>query len=326
VNDPLEMKEARRSDADLQGGTPGDALDVVERLGARAPHYLAVILENLGAGALLIEGDERRLVLANRTLGEFVGLTVPQLLAMTREAFIEHVGTLADTPDEIRDTLGGIPKHGPYTATSRISIVRPRRRILQWEARPVLLPAGVGQLCIYRDVTVEVDATEALQGLADTDALTGLANRRRGLEAIKREFARVERHPGPVCVALFDIDHFKRINDMLGHAAGDEVLRQVASALLHGSRRNDVAIRWGGEELVVLLADCSLEGARVLAERFRAAVEALPAPGGRPVSVSGGVAQYRSPETAERLIERADELMYRAKAMGRNRILVDANE
>ena len=327
ANVPHQTPESRQREAEGYLRAPSATLEIVERLGASAPRYLSALLENLGAGALLIEGDERTLVLANRALGDLVGLSVSQVLQMSRAAFVEHVALLAEDPDEVRETLGSIPHGAPYAAESRLSLVRPRRRVIHWEARPVALPQGVGQLCIYRDVTLEVEAAEALQRLANTDPLTGLANRRQGVDALQRELARVDRHQGSLCVALFDIDHFKRINDTLGHAAGDDVLRLVGQTLSESSRRVDWAIRWGGEEFLVLLPDCTLEGARVLAERFRAAVERLPGPGGgRALTVSGGIAQYRSPEPSEQLLRRADELMYRAKSAGRNRVELAESE
>lgn len=293
----------------------------IELLGDRAAYYLRAVLENLGAGALLIEGDERRLVLANRALAELTRLSVSEILQLSRAQFVDHLVSLAEDPDSLREALGRIPAQGPYAARSRFELVRPHRRVIDWEVRPVPLPQGIGQLCIFRDVTLEASASEALQRLADIDALTGLQNRRVGLEALEREIARTERSSGPLCLALIDLDHFKHINDALGHEAGDEVLRQVGERLQQCSRKVDLVVRWGGEELLVLLPDCPLQGGRALAERLRLAVENLPSPGaGLRVTASVGIAAHRPSETAAQLLRRVDELLYRAKAAGRNRV------
>jgi diguanylate cyclase (GGDEF)-like protein len=162
-----------------------------------------------------------------------------------------------------------------------------------------------------------------LHGDARQDALTGVGNRRRLTEDLQALSGRVARYGHVYCVAMFDIDHFKALNDSDGHAAGDDVLRAVARALNDAIRGGDTMYRYGGEEFLVLLSEQSLEGAARAGERLRAAVEALGLahPEGR-VTVSAGVAgpgdgKSGSPEA---LIERADDALYRAKELGRNRV------
>lgn len=156
--------------------------------------------------------------------------------------------------------------------------------------------------------------------LADTDGLTGLANRRVFQQALSRELTLAHRRGEPCTLVLLDVDHFKAVNDTHGHPAGDEVLRVVGRALLDTARGTDVAARYGGEEFALILPSCSAAEARVVAERFRTAVAADPGP--VPVTVSAGVATY--PQDAEgeaSLIAAADHALYRAKRTGRDRVV-----
>ena len=168
-------------------------------------------------------------------------------------------------------------------------------------------------------------ALERIQTLATRDELTGLLNRRHGQQMLEQELARARRSGRPFCLALLDLDHFKRINDGHGHSAGDAVLRTFAPAALAAIRASDVLARWGGEEFVLLLADTGLPAARAAAERLREGVAASQVPvGGRElgVTVSIGLTEYRPGESMSQLLERADLLLYEAKAQGRNRVEV----
>ena len=162
--------------------------------------------------------------------------------------------------------------------------------------------------------------------LAQTDALTALFNRRHTSMALDLEVARTNRYGTPLSVVMCDIDHFKSINDRFGHNAGDEVIRQVGGVFPRRIRGIDVAGRWGGEEFVVLLPSTPAPGAVVVAERIRAAIEALGAFEGGPerVTVSLGIAEHQRGKSAIELIERADKALYVAKQRGRNRVELSA--
>jgi diguanylate cyclase (GGDEF)-like protein len=161
---------------------------------------------------------------------------------------------------------------------------------------------------------------------ARTDALTGLNNRRAVQEEGLRELKRAQRIDAAVSVIVCDVDHFKRINDRLGHEAGDVVLRAVAGVLRATLRETDLVGRWGGEEFIVVIVDADASAGRDVAERMRVAVagtafEGLP--GG--ATISFGVASMRDfhsvPEAWEALLKQADERLYRAKSEGRNRVV-----
>jgi diguanylate cyclase (GGDEF)-like protein len=172
---------------------------------------------------------------------------------------------------------------------------------------------------------IEVGKMEAaLRRLADEDALTGLPNRRATVERFAAEAARASRHNRSFALALFDVDHFKRINDTHGHLAGDAALKHVASLLGEEKRNGDVVGRIGGEEFVVLLAEERLDGAIVAANRLRERVAAteLQCEGSElSVSVSGGLAMYPADGTDwDQVFAAADQRLYAAKIGGRNRI------
>ena len=167
---------------------------------------------------------------------------------------------------------------------------------------------------------------ESLDKASRTDELTQLANRRHGTERLDEEVARSRRYDRDLAVALLDIDHFKKVNDTHGHQAGDEVLIAVSNHLESASRDSDCAIRWGGEEFLLVFPETSLDEAAGIVERFRAQVEASPTKvvGGveLTVTVSGGVARLEPDDTIESLVARADAALYRAKELGRNQLLL----
>ena len=164
------------------------------------------------------------------------------------------------------------------------------------------------------------------------DHLTGLGNRMRQEEDLEILASRFERYGHDFSVVLFDVDRFKAYNDTAGHQAGDDVLRAVANALIHQARGGDSVYRYGGEELLVVLPEQSLDGGQRAAERMREEVESLgiPHPGiDTPpgvVTVSGGVACFSEEDAGDvaKLLKRADDALYRAKSGGRNRIEVGA--
>ena len=156
---------------------------------------------------------------------------------------------------------------------------------------------------------------------ASTDTLTGLANRRGGREALEREVQRASRYGRPLSVIVFDLDHFKAVNDRYGHAAGDLVLRSVARAAARAVRDTDRVIRWGGEEFLVLCTETGQGEASRLAERLRRRIERVHLGRRRVVTASFGVATFAAGEDAAALSERADKALYRAKNAGRNRVV-----
>jgi diguanylate cyclase (GGDEF)-like protein len=174
---------------------------------------------------------------------------------------------------------------------------------------------------------VEAAFHARLRDSATRDPLTGLYNRRCLEERMPGEIAYARRHRRPLAVLLFDVDHFKAVNDRYGHLAGDAVLIAIARLVQQSVRTEDLVVRYGGEEFLILGRSLDGKGAGVFAERLRALVEALPISYGEQrigVTISVGVAI--GPNEADRdgttLLRRADEALYEAKRRGRNRVCV----
>ncbi len=165
------------------------------------------------------------------------------------------------------------------------------------------------------------NALEHIQALATRDALTGLLNRRAMLEQLDRQSKEQERRGTTMCLAMFDLDHFKRINDSMGHAMGDRVLKAFARAAQEQLRGGDLLARWGGEEFLLMMPDTSMEQALHCVQRIHSA---LPTANFDEVSAdfgltfSAGLATCKGADDVESAIDRADKAMYQAKAGGRN--------
>jgi diguanylate cyclase (GGDEF)-like protein len=166
-----------------------------------------------------------------------------------------------------------------------------------------------------------------LEELSNTDPLTQLANRRFLMKALEKEFHRSERNGNALALVMADIDHFKKINDNYGHQVGDVVLKAVAGAVSENLREYDLAARFGGEELALVLPETALDKAMHVAERVRVKVASLALKGplqGQRVTISLGVAAYSNPQvkTVDDLIRLADDALYAAKREGRNRVVI----
>lgn len=187
----------------------------------------------------------------------------------------------------------------------------------------VSVGGALGYRLVARMSSRVEESERQLSRLAHTDALTGLANRRSILERLAEEMARAKRGGHRVGVIEVDADYFKRVNDEFGHAAGDTVLKEVATRILGELRGYDAAGRLGGEEFLIVSPETDDEGVTALAERLRAAVQAsavVHAKDSIPVTVSAGATLSTGDDTAEDALLRADRALYVAKDAGRNRV------
>jgi diguanylate cyclase (GGDEF)-like protein len=156
-----------------------------------------------------------------------------------------------------------------------------------------------------------------------TDPLTGLANRRYFFERLEQALSLAQRHDHPMSLIVCDLDHFKQINDRLGHLTGDRVLEGLGHLLRRECRKEDLPARFGGEEFVVLLPETNARGAGAVAERLRTELACLELrDDGEPVTGSFGIAEHEAGDDDGMLVGRADAALYAAKEMGRNRCFI----
>jgi two-component system, cell cycle response regulator len=286
---------------------------------ARSRAYLEAALANIDSGVLLMD-QSGRVVYGNPALARISGMPLDVALRLTRDDFVRLHAERVDKPETLAERLG-IGNMLPLDVEVDLEVENPERRTIRWIAKQVPLPEGLGELDLLRDVTDEVAHERRQAKLARVDQLTGLHNRHAAAELFERELSRARRSREPLSLVLADIDHFKRVNDAHGHHVGDEVLRAVSRALGECCRRADMAIRWGGEELLVLMPGTPLAGALLVADRMRATVHALSVADLPQVTISCGVAELLPDEaTLGGAIERADARLYEAKASGRNTV------
>ena len=225
-----------------------------------------------------------------------------------------------------------------------------QRKIRSWESKfiskagqevPGLLSVDLIQvrdkkmlLMVFHDITERIrmkeeleeknqqlrELNKILQVQAITDSLTGLYNHRQVLEKLQLEIARANRYQQDLTIMMLDIDHFKSINDEFGHQVGDVVLVEVAQIIKRNLRNIDIAGRYGGEEFLIILPQTNLKNGKQVAERIRRQVEIEGFEDRKEgITVSIGISQHQGEEMVD-YIERADQLLYRAKRKGRNRI------
>ncbi len=194
----------------------------------------------------------------------------------------------------------------------------------------------LGRALILHDISERVKLLERTREMAERDDLTGLCNRRHFLDLTARELERAQRYRLPLSFLLLDVDHFKKVNDTMGHQAGDELLRELADLFRANLRSSDIAGRVGGEEFAVVLPETDLDSAAEVAGRLRETVESLRLrldTLGDPtlVTVSMGLAEFNHqsrgrPDDFRTLYERADRALYEAKASGRNMVVASKEE
>jgi len=180
-------------------------------------------------------------------------------------------------------------------------------------------------LWVASNITARKEMEDQLRMLSEVDALSGLLNRRKLMSVLEEHFDTFERYATPMAMLIFDIDHFKRVNDEHGHLAGDVVIKTTADVCLRELRATDAPARLGGDEFVVLMPHTTCEQAAPIAERLRQRIaETLQALGriGDAVTISGGLACFRAGDgSCEDVMKRGDDALYQAKRAGRNRIV-----
>jgi diguanylate cyclase (GGDEF)-like protein len=254
----------------------------------------------------------------NHQLTERLGLTTPPTTLYLRDLL--HDASVGDGLMQALDQYGQVD-----ALEALIGANNPSWRSLS--ARLIEVDGQLAHLLWGFDISRHKELETQLRELATRDALTGLLNRRAFMEGGTALFEHCRRHAQPCTVLMIDIDHFKRINDLHGHQAGDEALRACSQAIASALRDADLLGRLGGEEFAALLPYSTTGGAFKISERIRQALSHLElhSPQGNPLllTVSIGVAESRATHAGiEALLADADQALYRAKATGRNKVLV----
>jgi len=283
------------------------------------PVAYATLIESMADGVLVVDGEERILDM-NLAAQKMLGIRLVPSLGIRLSAIHWRLDTLlkSDQPaspvQELEITPGGENRW-----------VEVRLIPLEDNAH-----TAQGRLILLHDITERKQAEERLKEMALTDYLTGVYNRRHFFALAETEFERSRRTGHPLSAILLDIDHFKTVNDTLGHAAGDRALQALARHCRERLRPYDVLARYGGEEFILLLPNTNENEAYAIANRLRIglAQEAdFNPPGLAPVTISSGIADLATcqAETLDRLIECADSALYRAKQQGRDRACIFRN-
>ena len=292
-----------------------------------------MLVEQLAEGVILADFETGRVSQANCAARKMLGVAYSQVEGLT----LSRVFAPGETPT------------GPelVTAVRAGRAEAGRRRLCHADGSLIDVEMSVGFVpsagktmisIVVRDIAERkayekrlleyqaelVEKNDRLLAMATTDGLTQIRNRAAFNDRFADEIRRSSRSSRPLALILFDVDYFKKYNDAFGHPAGDEVLRRVARIFRDSVRATDTAARYGGEEFVAILPETTLEGAEVVADRVRAAIEGYDWPL-RPVTISVGVAA--TPPTgrnAEALLHDADAALYESKRAGRNRVTLAA--
>ncbi|WP_447553895.1 diguanylate cyclase [Vreelandella sp. EE22] len=283
---------------------------------------------NTAPVGICITGPEGHFELVNPAYCDFYGYTQEELIgqhftAMVPLAYREKASAMHDEflqgaePTELRQEWEVCCKNGEL------------RTIIAEAARVEGDDGKARKVTFIIDITERKrleerlrEANERLDHLASHDSLTGLLNRRAGLQYLDEELKRCRRYGGELSIVMFDLDNFKTVNDTYGHATGDAVLTEVTRAVASALRDTDMQVRLGGEEFLIIMPETSDAEAKTAAERLRTLVESQPFTEHQlSVTLSAGVASTPI-SSGEELLERGDQAMYQAKERGRNRVTV----
>ena len=234
------------------------------------------------------------------------------------------------------DDLGGFQEHlqlhymkatDPAEVTFRILHKNGEVRWIWHQCQAVFSANGtwLGRRTTNRDITALKRAEKELQRLSTTDPLTGAYNRRMFMDLLTKEQQRADRYGNPFSLLMFDIDHFKVVNDQYGHDAGDRVLVDMAQLSMETIRQTDSFARWGGEEFMVLLPRTDGTMACTMGERLRHGIAEHIFTDGCHLTISVGVTSLEQADTIDSLLKRVDKAMYKAKESGRNLVVEATN-
>ncbi|MCF7915142.1 MAG: sensor domain-containing diguanylate cyclase [Spirochaetaceae bacterium] len=276
---------------------------------------------------IVIYNRNGKIVTYNRSAEQILGLTRDQLLGRTstdpRWRAVHQDGSPYPVEEHpaIITLQSGEPQHGVI-----LGVHKPDGG-LAWisvNSQPVISaedPHPTAVVATFVDVSNSLSREQELTRVSQTDHLTQIANRLKFNSAFERELRTFQRYGHVLSVLMFDIDHFKKVNDTHGHDIGDIVLVELVELVKTQIRESDLLARWGGEEFIILLPHTELSEAAFLGERIRAAIEKKRFPKVGHITCSFGLTSSVKNDTKENIIKRTDEALYKAKKEGRNRVV-----
>ena len=310
-------EKQRKKAEDLLKSIEAESKQAEEALKASETRYRR-LFETAQDGILILDANTAQITDVNPFLIRMLGYSYKNIL----QKKLWEVGLLKDI-ESSRNVFSELQKKG-YVRYKDLPLKTKDGRTIDVEFVSNVYLVNMKKViqCNIRDITEQKRLEEKLKKLSTKDNLTVFYNRRKFKEIIRIEIERVKRYNQPLSILMFDVDHFKKVNDKYGHAAGDYVLKTIAHIVRKNIRKIDYLFRWGGEEFLILSLETQLDKAHALAERMRKAIESHKFKKGIKVTVSFGVTEFKERDTQDSFIKRADDAMYKAKEKGRNRVEV----
>lgn len=275
--------------------------------------------------SFLVVTDEHNIIYVNQTLLNFFGYSNQEEFEKSQINISEYFDRLEDD-EYLQSEIEGIGwieyllKH-QHQRPLKVLIKKGRQnRFFRPHAKEIDVDGKRLFLIIFDEITEDLKERKALEAIASTDPLTGLANRSKFDQVIEQQVELAQTTQMPLSMIFLDLDHFKQVNDQLGHNIGDDVLKRTADLIKESVRKGDFISRWGGEEFVIILQSTEADDALHLAQKIRSHIEANDYGHNLRQTISCGVTQYKENESPGDMIHRADKALYQAKENGRNRV------
>jgi diguanylate cyclase (GGDEF)-like protein/PAS domain S-box-containing protein len=276
--------------------------------------YLKAIIASIQAGVMVIDAEKHEIVDANETACELIGVSKENIKGKICHKYVCPAARGKCPITDLKQVIDNSERLLIDTKGNKIPIIK--------TVVPITMKNRTYLLESFIDITDRKRMDEQIQKLAITDSLTQAYNRTKFESILDTELERSKRYHQPLSMILFDIDHFKVINDTYGHVVGDNVLKTLTQIVTKNLRAIDSLARWGGEEFIILAPGTGIKRAQVLAERIRKAIEGHRFHDVGKVTISSGVTEFTLHDTKDSFIKRADDTMYKAKKKGRNRVEV----
>ena len=321
----IESIVENRSKTSLQYTSSNDEIasiasnieELTERALQKKTSELKTIIEHSWDGIIVVDKN-RKVIYINSRFKEMWNLPAESNFTAEDKHPVQHVMDKLEHPQEFLNKVNAFyasPQHDWDTVKLTDG------KIFEWVVCPITNEGLVnGILWTFRDITEKKRAEEKLQRLASTDSLTGLFNRQHCETELAKALAYIKRYGTNISLVMLDIDHFKEVNDKYGHDVGDNVLVEFGKRSKAILREPDILVRWGGEELIIILPETDVNAAGETAERLRQHIMSEPFFHVGKITVSLGVTGIILSDTKDSVLKRVDDALYESKRLGRNRV------